>query len=299
MKGARQDLDKIGRLGEILDRKRVVEDGKQTLVVTEGKVEFVGVKFAFPRMGSCVLENCDLEFPGGQITTILGESGVGKSTILDLIQRNFSPTGGTITIDGQNVGDLMDETLRSRVTLVSQDSYIFNSSILDNIRIGKPDASEEEVHDACQKACIHETIMSRPEQYAGVLQDGRGLSGGEKQRLIIARVFLREPDILLLDEATSALDAETESQVMHNIQQAFKGKTIINVSHRLSAMRNSGKIIVLSDGGKVCESGTHDALVRRGGVYASLWEEVRMQNHQPAPKESNHRGTPRQLVWAQ
>lgn len=208
--------------------------------------------------------------PAGRSLAIVGETGSGKTTLSYLIPRLYDVTSGSVTIDGVDVRDLSFDTLRAAVGVVSQETYLFHATVADNLRFAKPDATDGELFAAARIAHIHDYLMLLPDGYDTVVGErGYRFSGGEKQRLAIARTILRDPPILVLDEATSALDAHTEQAVQKAIDAASVGRTTITVAHRLSTVRNADEIIVL-DRGRVSERGTHDELLLRGGHYATL-----------------------------
>ena len=201
----------------------------------------------------------------------MGTSGVGKSTLCSLIPRFYDVSGGRILIDGRDIRDFTVKSLRNNIGIVQQDVYLFTGSVMDNIRYGRPDATEAEIVAAAQNANAHEFIMNLPEGYdTNIGQRGIKLSGGQKQRLSIARVFLKNPPILIFDEATSALDNESERVVQESLEKLAKGRTTFVIAHRLSTIRNAQKILVLTENG-IAESGTHRELLEKNGIYAELY----------------------------
>ena len=199
---------------------------------------------------------------------MVGPSGSGKTTICSLLPRFYDVTGGRILIDGKDIRSLTLESLRNRIGLVQQDVYLFCGSIKENIAYGKPDASMEEIVDAAKKANIHDFILSLPDDYDSYVGErGTRLSGGQKHRISIARVFLKNPPILILDEATSALDNESERWIQHSLEELAKNRTTITIAHRLSTIRNADEILVVADTG-IAERGTHEELMARNGIYA-------------------------------
>ena len=243
--------------------------GARELQVSRGEIAFEDVSFGYSE-DHLVLEHFNLIFPAGRMSALVGPSGGGKSTMINLIMRMYDPIRGTVQIDGQNLSGVTFKSIRDSIAYVSQDTFLFSGTILDNIRLGKDNATEEEVVEAARAACAHDFIMSFPKGYhTDIGEDGSRLSGGQKQRIAIARAILRDARILLLDEATSALDAESEAQIRTALMNASVGRTTIAIAHRLSTVRSSDVIFVI-DGGRVVERGTHDELRRSGGVYSSL-----------------------------
>ncbi|MDX6726411.1 MAG: ATP-binding cassette, subfamily bacterial [Baekduia sp.] len=238
-----------------------------------GEVAFEGVRFGYDAEAPPTLDGVDLEVPAGSFTAIVGETGSGKTTLAYLVARLYDVTGGRVTIDGVDVRDVSFASLARTVGLVSQDTYLFHASVRENLRFARPEATDEELEAAARAAQIHELIASLPEGYDTVVGErGYRFSGGEKQRIAIARVVLRNPPILVLDEATSALDTETERAVQEALDALMSDpptRTTIAIAHRLSTVRDADQIVVL-DGGRLVERGTHDELLDRGGRYAAL-----------------------------
>ena len=213
--------------------------------------------------------------PAGRTVAIVGPSGAGKSTISRLLFRFYDVTGGRITIDGQDIRDVTQASVRHAIGMVPQDTVLFNESIAYNIRYGRPDASTEEVHEAADMAQISNFIKSLPDGFdTEVGERGLKLSGGEKQRVAIARTILKAPPILILDEATSALDSHTEQEIQSALDQVSKGRTTLVIAHRLSTVVGANEIIVL-DAGTIAERGTHLELLSESGIYASMWNRQR------------------------
>jgi ATP-binding cassette subfamily B protein len=213
--------------------------------------------------------------PAGKTTAIVGPSGAGKSTISRLLFRFYDVTSGAVLIDGQNVSDVTQASLRQLVGMVPQDTVLFNDTIFYNIRYGRPDATDEEVHEAARFAQVHDFIQSLPDGYETMVGErGLKLSGGEKQRVAIARTILKGPPILLLDEATSSLDTYTEQDIQAALGQIARGRTTLVIAHRLSTVVDADEIIVL-DGGRIVERGRHAELLKLGGLYAGLWNRQR------------------------
>lgn len=236
-----------------------------------GAVAFQNVRFAYPtRLETPVLDSLSLEVAPGERLAIVGPSGAGKSTLFQLLLRFYDPQSGTISIDGVPIRDLRLADLRSQMALVPQEPVIFAASVADNIRLGRPEASDADVRRVAGMAAAHDFIMRLPKGYETQIGErGVTLSGGERQRLAIARAILRDAPILLLDEATSALDAENESAVQAALQTAMEGRTSLVIAHRLATVREAARIVVV-DGGRIVESGKHADLVAANGVYARL-----------------------------
>jgi ATP-binding cassette subfamily B protein len=216
------------------------------------------------------LREISAQIPAGTRTALVGETGSGKTTLAYLVARLYEPQQGCVSIDGVDIRDLTLESLAATVGLVSQETYLFHASIRENLRFACPQASDEQIEDAARAAQIHELISSLPEGYdTPVGERGYRFSGGEKQRIAIARTVLRNPPVLILDEATSALDTETERAVQLALDDLARGRTTIAIAHRLSTIRDSDQILVLADG-HIVERGTHEQLLALGGRYASL-----------------------------
>ncbi|PYB70257.1 ABC transporter ATP-binding protein [Rhizobium wuzhouense] len=257
---------------EILDMQTHQRDkaGAGELVVREAKIEFRNVNFAYTGSGP-VLRNLSFVAEGGKTTALVGPSGAGKSTVITLVPRFYDPADGEILIDGQNIADVTKSSLRHHLAYVSQQPYLFEGTIRDNIRYGRPDATDSEIEDAARLANAHDFILSQPMGYdTPVGENGLTLSGGQRQRLSIARALVRNAPILLLDEATSALDTESEAAVQQALEAAMVGRTVIVIAHRLSTVIKADKIIVMQ-AGQVVEEGTHESLAQRpSGLYARL-----------------------------
>jgi ATP-binding cassette, subfamily B, bacterial len=237
-----------------------------------GEVEFRNVGFHYDEAGGPTLRDINFVAPAGSRVAIVGETGAGKTTLGYLTARLYDVTEGAVLIDGVDIRDLCFDALRGTVGVVSQETYLFHGSVRDNLRFAKPSATDEELEQAARAAQIHDHLASLPEGYDTVVGErGYRFSGGEKQRLAIARAVLRDPPVMVLDEATSALDVETERAVQEALEQLSRGRTTIAIAHRLSTIRDSDMILML-DEGRVIERGTHDELVALGGRYAALVE---------------------------
>jgi len=262
----------FGRIFEYLDLPvDIVErPGARALEQVRGDVRLDDVWFRYAARSPWTLEQVSAEIPAGTRTALVGETGSGKTTLAYLVARLYEPERGCVSIDGVDVRDLTLSSLAATVGLVSQETYLFHASIRENLRFACPDASDEEIEDAARAAQIHALISSLPDGYdTPVGERGYRFSGGEKQRMAIARTVLRNPPVLILDEATSALDNETERAVQHALDDLARGRTTIAIAHRLSTIRDADQILVL-DSGRILERGTHDELVELGGRYAAL-----------------------------
>jgi ATP-binding cassette, subfamily B, bacterial len=255
----------------ILDADDVVADspGAADIRPLRGEVEFRGVGFGY-QPGSSVLRNINLTVPAGETIALIGPSGSGKTTMATLLQRFYRVTEGAITIDGVDIRNLTQHSLRSQIGVVFQDAHLFNDTVRANIAYGRPDASQEEVETAARAAQAHGFITDLPEGYDTIVcERGSRLSGGERQRIAIARALLKNPPILILDEATSALDVESEHLIQRALKALLHGRTAFVIAHRLSTVRDADRIVVIKNG-EIAEAGNHTELLAQGGYYASL-----------------------------
>ena len=261
------------RFREIMNIQPDIEDAKDAVVLphVKGDITFENVSFQYQENQENVLNHINLQVPAGAYMALVGSSGAGKTTLCSLIPRFYDVTDGRILVDGQDIRKVTLKSLRDQIGMVQQDVYLFAGTIMENIRYGKPDATEAEVIEAAKNANAHEFIMSFPDGYeTDIGQRGIKLSGGQKQRLSIARVFLKNPPILIFDEATSALDNESEKVVQDSLEKLAKNRTTFVIAHRLTTIQNAEKILVLTEEG-IAESGTHEELLRKGGVYEKLY----------------------------
>ena len=255
----------------ILDAEDVVADspGAADVRALRGEVEFRSVSFGY-QPGSSVLRNINLTVPAGETIALIGPSGSGKTTMATLLQRFYRVSEGAITIDGVDIRDMTQHSLRSQIGVVFQDAHLFNDTVRANIAYGRPDASQDEVEMAARAAQAHGFITALPEGYDTVLRErGSRLSGGERQRIAIARALLKNPPILILDEPTSALDVESEHLIQRALKALLHGRTAFVIAHRLSTVRDADRIVVIKDG-EIAEAGNHTELLAQGGYYASL-----------------------------
>ncbi|MEG1424462.1 MAG: ABC transporter ATP-binding protein, partial [Peptostreptococcaceae bacterium] len=258
------------RFMEIINENTEIEAKNPVeLKTVAGNIEIENVSFKYENDNQ-VLNNLSLSVEAGKTVALVGPSGGGKTTLCNLIPRFFDFEEGSIKIDGIDVKDVSLDSLRRNIGVVAQDVFLFTGTIKDNIIIGKSDASDEEIIDACKKARIHDFIVKLPEGYNTYIGErGVKLSGGQKQRVSIARIFLKNPPIMILDEATSALDNVTEYEIQRSLEELSSNRTNLVVAHRLSTIKNADEIIVLTDKG-IEERGTHDELIKKGGVYSKL-----------------------------
>jgi ATP-binding cassette subfamily B protein len=272
----KQAVIDIEKMFGVLSREPEVEDipGAEPLVVTSGNVRFEDVQFSYDP-DRPILKGLSFEVPAGNTVAIVGPSGAGKSTISRLLFRLYDVSSGRILIDGQDIRNVTQSSLRASIGMVPQDTVLFNDTIRYNIRYGRWDATDLEVEQAAQLAQIDGFIRMSPKGYeTQVGERGLKLSGGEKQRVAIARTVLKAPPILLLDEATSALDSHTEQEIQDALERVSRNRTSLVIAHRLSTIVGADEIIVL-DQGRITERGTHGQLLAIGGLYASMWNRQR------------------------
>lgn len=268
----RQGVIDMGAMFDLIDTPSEVVDipGAKPLAIARGHVRFEGVRFGYDD-GMPILKGIDLDIPAGKTLAVVGPSGAGKSTLARLLYRFYDLTGGRITVDGQDIAQVTQASLRSSIGIVPQDTVLFNDTIGYNIAYGREGAGESEIENAARGAAIAGFIERQPDGYATrVGERGLKLSGGEKQRVAIARTLLKNPPILILDEATSALDSRTEGEILDTLQAIERGRTTIVIAHRLSTVVHADEIVVL-EAGQVVERGSHAVLLRKNGLYAEMW----------------------------
>lgn len=261
------------RIFELLEEKPEIEDESDAKEITSitGKLSFENVDFEY-ESGRKVLKDISFTAHAGQTIALVGPSGAGKTTLMNLIPRFYDPTSGQVKVDGINIRDLKVKSFRNHISMVPQEVHLFGASIEENIRYGKLDATREEIIQAAKDANAHEFIMDTPDNYEATIgEKGIKLSGGQRQRLAIARAILKNPEILLLDEATSALDSDSEAQVQEAFYRLMKGRTTFVIAHRLSTIQHADRILVL-DEGEIVEDGNHVELLEKQGLYSHLYE---------------------------
>ncbi|MCQ3809509.1 MAG: ATP-binding cassette domain-containing protein, partial [Acidimicrobiia bacterium] len=289
---------------EVLDTPNPIADrpGAPKLQNPKGRIELADVTFTYPpsddrlaslqtnaaapeATGSPVLRHVSAVIEPGQLVALVGPSGAGKTTLVALLNRLYDVDSGAVLIDGTDVRDVTQESLRASVGVVPQDPHLFHETVADNLLYVRPDATQADMEAACRSAHIHDLIASLPEGYNTLVGErGYRLSGGEKQRVAIARVLLKDPAIVVLDEATSHLDSENEALVQQALAIALQGRTAVVIAHRLSTVTNADQILVL-DQGELVESGRHDDLLAAGGLYAELYRTL-VRNEQRSPAEN-------------
>jgi ABC-type transport system involved in Fe-S cluster assembly fused permease/ATPase subunit len=283
----RQGLIDMDAMFALIDTPTEVNDrpGAPDLVVREGRIRFENVRFGYEPERE-ILKGIDLDAPPGSTIAIVGPSGAGKSTLSRLLFRFYDPTGGRIAIDGQDITQVTQASLRAAIGIVPQDTVLFNDTIGYNIGYGREGAMRAEIEEAARGAAIHDFVASLPEGYESrVGERGLKLSGGEKQRVAIARTLLKDPPILILDEATSALDSRTEAAIQETLRGVAARRTAIVIAHRLSTVVDADQILVL-DSGRIVERGTHAQLLRENGLYAEMWERQQAEREEEAQAEA-------------
>jgi subfamily B ATP-binding cassette protein MsbA len=266
---------------ELMREPRDIKDAPDATTITScrGEITFEHVNFSYgPEITA--LEDISLRIAPGQRVALVGASGAGKSTMLSLILRFYDPQSGAILLDGLDLRSITLDSLREQVGIVTQDTFLFHDTILNNIRFGRPEATQNEVEEAARQAYAHDFILAQPQGYESIVGDkGCKLSGGQQQRLAIARALLKNAPVLLLDEATSALDSESERMIQSALEKLSAGKTVVAIAHRLSTVLSSDMIVVMSQG-RIIDTGTHAELLEKSPAYRKLYE---MQfNHEPA-----------------
>ena len=270
----KQGLSAASRILPIIDNKNQIIDAEDAkpLVKKNSDIKFINLNFSYEKKGKKVLENINLSFEGGRMTSLVGHSGSGKSTILNLIPRFYNADTGDIQIDGQSIYKTTIKSLREKISLVSQETTLFDDTILNNIKYSNENASNEEIYKVAELSNCAEFINKLPNKYETMIgENGIRLSGGEKQRIAIARAMMKKSSIILLDEATSSLDSETETKIQEALKILTKNKTTIVIAHRLSTILNSNKIYVI-DSGKVVDSGKHEDLMSNSKLYKNFYE---------------------------
>ncbi|MBO5845736.1 MAG: ATP-binding cassette domain-containing protein, partial [Clostridia bacterium] len=269
-----EGMSGFSRYYEIMMTPDELDEGRVEISDIKGDVAFEDVTFSYSledTESKAVISNLSLNLRAGDTVALVGPSGGGKSTICNLIPRFYNVSSGRITVDGHDVMDITLDSLRRNIGIVSQNVFLFDGTVRDNIAYGKPDATDEEVIYAAKKANIHDFIMTLDNGYdTEVGERGVKLSGGQRQRVSIARVFLKNPKLLILDEATSALDNVTEQQIQSSLEELSEGRTVIVVAHRLSTVKNADEIVVIDQTG-IVERGSHEELLSLGGEYAKLY----------------------------
>jgi ATP-binding cassette, subfamily B, multidrug efflux pump len=261
------------RIFEITDTRPLIRDrdGVQDLVEPHGDIRFEGVSFTYPHAPAPALIDINLHARPGDVVALIGATGAGKSSLVSLISRFYDVTDGRVLFDGIDVRDIRLSSLRASVGFVMQESFLFSSTIRDNIAFGNPNATDSQIERAARIARAHDFIMETPDGYDTVLGErGVSLSGGQRQRIAIARALCSDPKVLILDDATSSVDTETEFEIQQALKDAMVGRTTFVIAQRISTIKDAGEILVL-DHGRIVERGTHLSLIRAGGTYARLY----------------------------
>ena len=269
-----QGVTALERVFEIMDKKNQIQDKPSAPVINikDSNIHFKNVSFKYEKSSEAAIKNLSFNALGGNVTALVGHSGAGKSTIMNLIPRFYQPQNGDILIDDQNIKDVSLKSLRNKIAIVSQDTVLFDESIKNNVKFAKESATDEEIINACKLAAAEDFIRNLPQGYQTLIgENGVRLSGGEKQRLSIARAILKNSPIILLDEATSSLDTESEEKVQNAIFNLTKNRTTIVIAHRLSTIKKAGHIIVMKNG-EIIEKGTHQELLENSSVYKNLYK---------------------------
>ena len=267
-----QGISAAGRILPVIDTQKIIKniDGAKDINIKNADIKFKDILFSYTKKDGEVLKKVNLNFDGGKMTSLVGHSGAGKSTILSLIPRFYDPKGGDIIIDNQSIYDVTVDSLRNSISLVSQETTLFDDTIKNNIKYANLDATDEQIFEAAKLSHCDEFINKLPEKYETLIgEDGVRLSGGEKQRISIARAMLKKSSIILLDEATSSLDSETETKIQNALKILTKNKTTIVIAHRLSTILNSSKIYVI-DSGEVIDNGKHEELLIKSKIYKNF-----------------------------
>jgi len=262
------------RISKIIDEEIKIKNQKElpNLKIHNCNIIFKDIDFKYETTEERAIKNINLDFKGGSMTALVGHSGAGKSTIINLLPRFYDPQNGSISIDGQKINEITLDSLRANISLVSQDVILFDDTIKNNISYANSNATNQEIIEACKFAAAEEFINKMPQKYETVIgENGIRLSGGQKQRISIARAILKKSPVILLDEATSSLDAESEEVVQNAIANLTKNKTTIVIAHRLSTIHNADKIFVLKNG-ELIDSGNHEELIKKSNEYKSLYE---------------------------
>ena len=269
-----QGVTALERVFEIMDKKNQIQDkpSAPAINIKDSNIHFKNVSFKYEKSSEAAIKNLSFNALGGNVTALVGHSGAGKSTIMNLIPRFYQPQNGDILIDDQNIKDVSLKSLRNKIAIVSQDTVLFDESIKNNVKFAKESATDEEIINACKLAAAEDFIRNLPQGYQTLIgENGVRLSGGEKQRLSIARAILKNSPIILLDEATSSLDTESEEKVQNAIFNLTKNRTTIVIAHRLSTIKKAGHIIVMKNG-EIIEKGTHQELLENSSVYKNLYK---------------------------